>query len=69
MLKEKQLPIWHACQTAYTIKHVHIECIYLPTKTEKNYNAGGMKELFKKNNERYNILPKSRGPIWKNLKN
>ena len=46
--KEEQQSMCHACQTAYTIKHVLIECIDLASTRETFYNANCMKELFLK---------------------
>ena len=47
LLKEEQ-PICHACQIAYTIKHILIKCIDLAPTSERFYNASCTKELFKK---------------------
>ena len=38
----------HACQTAYTIKHVFVECIDLAPTREIFYSTSILKELFKK---------------------
>ena len=48
MLKEEEQPMYHACKTAYTIKHVLTECIDQAPMREIFYNTSCMKELFKK---------------------
>ena len=45
-LQEEEQLMCHACQTAYIIKHVLIECIDLAPTREKYYNVSFMKELF-----------------------
>ena len=62
LLKEEVQPIWHACQTAYSIKHILIEFIDPAPSRERFYNVRSMKVLFnKKINGCYNVLLKAVG--------
>ena len=45
-LEGKQQPMWYACQTKYTMKHILIECTNLSHIRKTFYNANNMKELF-----------------------
>ena len=44
LLKGKQQPMWYACQTKYTVKHILIKCTNL-AHIKKTYSANNMKEL------------------------
>ncbi len=46
IFEAKQQPMYHACQTKYTLKHILIECTDLTHIRETFYSANDMKELF-----------------------
>ena len=55
LLEGKQQPMFYACQTKYTMKHILIECTDLDHIRKTFYSANNMKEIFQ-NTEINNMI-------------